>query len=162
MFSNLYLSSINAQSLCNLECNTQEIYNEQSSIEFIIYGTVLIVAGYLIADLFVEGVNANMTHSIFITMLVLLIILTLMTPRFAPIMRGTVYCPDSLTFESITFSNSELTKEDVRRFRRFVRKFGYDVIEGDQKLLQGDDLSLTDDVDSILKYELAIGSVDAT
>merc|ERR1712096_262573 len=59
------------------------------------------------------------------------------------ILQGTIYNPDSLNYNTVTFSASLLTKDDVRRMRRFLRKFGYQIDQGDAAMLRTNELSLT-------------------
>ena len=50
----------------------------------------------------------------------------LMMSKFNPIVRGTVYNPDSFQYDSFSIS-ADLTKEDLRRMRKYLRRFGYKV-----------------------------------
>jgi len=122
---------------------TNEVYNESVYIGLILYGTTLLIAGYLGVAMVDDGSLRIALESLLATFLVVLVVGTLMLPKFGPILKGTVYHPDSLKFDTVAFSTSLLNKDDVRRMRQYLRKFGYAIEEDDGDLLLRNALSLT-------------------
>jgi len=106
---------------------TNAVYNESKFIGAILYGAVLLIGGYLLSELIAAHALRFMVQCYLITAMALLVVSTLMLPKFFHICAGALYHPDSLTCDSITFSSSLLTKADLRRARAFLRKFGYRV-----------------------------------
>lgn len=106
---------------------TNAVYNESKFVGAILYATVLLIAGYLFCDLIAGHALRFIVQCYLVTAMALLCISLLMIPKLLVICAGTLYHPDALSCDSITFSSSLLTKADLRRARTFLRKFGYRV-----------------------------------
>ena len=87
----------------------------------ILFCTVLILAGYIMAGMLEPASTRFIVESYFVTASVINVIAGLMVPKFLPIWHGTIYNPDSLQYDSVSFSSSLLSKDDLRRMRKYLR-----------------------------------------
>ena len=113
--------------------SVNDVYNEHKWIGSTFLGAVLIVAGYLIVSLLERNSTTLMVQSMLISIMTMWVISLLMIPKFRIIWSGKVYCPDSFEHDSLSFASSLLTKEDLKRMRSLLRKFGYRVIKKDSR-----------------------------
>ena len=120
------------------------IYNESLYISVINLSAVFIVSGYLVAEHMKQTASSIVIQSYLVTLLVVLVISLLMVPKLLVIiLSDKEYEPDHFESDSITFSSSVLTKEDVRAMRRLCRKHGYHIDQADKIKLQEANLSVT-------------------
>ena len=113
---------------------TNEVYNESKFIGAIILGTVLLIISYVAVNELVRDESSKLAaQSVLVSLLVLTVLCVLMLPKFVPIMQGTKYVPDSLQQRVLSFSASSLSKSDVRKMQRHLRKFGYSISENDDR-----------------------------
>lgn len=94
------------------------------------------LSGYLLAGLLEPESTRFIVESYFVSLSVMVMIGLLLGPKFRPILSGTIYNPDSLQYDSISFS-AALTKEDMRRMRKYLRRFGYRVYKRGEGVDEG-------------------------
>ena len=108
--------------------SVNDVYNEHKWIGSTFLFAAVIVSVYSGIDMLETSDSTIIIQSMMMSVLVMLVISLVMMPRFCIIRQGKEYQPDSFEHDSISFASSLLTKQDLKRMRSLLRKFGYRVV----------------------------------